>query len=133
MDPHELERLIDRELRALPGPRAPRTLVPRLMQAVRTGRPAPVPSVWPGIVLVMSVMACIAAIPWIVGSSVALEKLLAAVKTVSLAISIMQVAWRALFEPIVTYAAVVLLLTAFLCSALWKALRFVASEGASHS
>jgi hypothetical protein len=132
MDPHELERLVDRELRALPEPRAPRTLVPRVMQATRTGRPSPSSSAWPGIVLVLAVVACIAAVPWVVGSSVALEGLLAALKTASLAMSLMQVAWRALFEPVVTYAAVVLLLTAFLCSALWKALRFVASEGASH-
>lgn len=36
----DLERLIDRELKALPGPRAPRTLLPRVMTAVRATRPA---------------------------------------------------------------------------------------------
>jgi hypothetical protein len=34
MDPADLERLIDRELRSLPGPRAPRALLPRVMAAV---------------------------------------------------------------------------------------------------
>ena len=34
MDPADLERQIDRELRALPVPRAPRTLLPRIMAAV---------------------------------------------------------------------------------------------------
>jgi hypothetical protein len=34
MDPAELERLTDRALRALPTPRAPRTLLPRVMAAV---------------------------------------------------------------------------------------------------
>ena len=33
MDPAELERLIDGELRRLPAPRAPRTLLPRIMAA----------------------------------------------------------------------------------------------------
>ena len=39
VDP-DLERLIDREFKALPGPRAPRTLLPRVMTAVRATRPA---------------------------------------------------------------------------------------------
>ena len=34
MDPADLERLIDRELRSLPAPRAPRALLPRVMAAV---------------------------------------------------------------------------------------------------
>ena len=33
MDPADLERLIDRELRKLPAPRAPRSLLPRIMAA----------------------------------------------------------------------------------------------------
>ena len=33
-DPADLERLVDRELHALPAPRAPRTLLPRVMAAV---------------------------------------------------------------------------------------------------
>ena len=41
MDPADLERLVDRELRALPLPRAPRALLPRVMAAVeeRAQRP----------------------------------------------------------------------------------------------
>ena len=35
----DLERLIDRELTALPEPRAPRTLLPRIMTAVHAARP----------------------------------------------------------------------------------------------
>ena len=36
MDPAELERLVDRALGQLPAPRAPRTLLPRVMAAVPT-------------------------------------------------------------------------------------------------
>ena len=41
MTPDELEQRTDRRLRALPLPRAPHTLVPRVMEAVRilAGRP----------------------------------------------------------------------------------------------
>ena len=41
MTPDELERLTDRQLRALPLPRAPHTLLPRVMEAVRAlaGKP----------------------------------------------------------------------------------------------
>ncbi|HVG73317.1 MAG TPA: hypothetical protein VM819_20555 [Vicinamibacterales bacterium] len=41
MEPGDLERLIDRELRALPPPHAPRALLPRVMAAVedRAQRP----------------------------------------------------------------------------------------------
>ncbi len=35
MDPSDLERLLDRELKRLPPPRAPRTLLPRVMSAAR--------------------------------------------------------------------------------------------------
>jgi hypothetical protein len=35
MDPADLERLIDHELRKLPAPRAPRTLLPRIMAAAK--------------------------------------------------------------------------------------------------
>ena len=38
MDPDELASLIDRELRDLPGPRAPRSLLPRVLEAVAEAR-----------------------------------------------------------------------------------------------
>jgi hypothetical protein len=50
MDFQDLERLVDRELKRLPAPRAPETLLPRVMLAVRAGRaeaPAPDWMTWP--------------------------------------------------------------------------------------
>ncbi len=35
MDPSDLERLLDRELKGLPAPRAPHTLLPRVMSAAQ--------------------------------------------------------------------------------------------------
>ena len=50
MDFQDLEHLVDRELKRLPAPRAPRTLLPRVMLAVNARRAqAPVPDwmTWP--------------------------------------------------------------------------------------
>jgi hypothetical protein len=47
MDPLELERLIDRKLKQLPQPQAPRTLLPRVLHAVRASAPAPAPASGP--------------------------------------------------------------------------------------
>ncbi len=41
MDIDELQRLVDRELKALPGPRAPETLLPRVLAATIRRKPAP--------------------------------------------------------------------------------------------
>ena len=38
MHPDDLERIVDRALKQLPGPRAPRTLLPRVIAAVEAGR-----------------------------------------------------------------------------------------------
>ena len=50
MDFQDLERLVDRELKRLPAPRAPETLLPRVMLAVgarRAEAPAPDWMTWP--------------------------------------------------------------------------------------
>lgn len=133
MDPHELEQLIDRELRQLPARRAPRTLMPRVMEAARTGRPAPSAPAWPGRLAAAAMVICLAAMPWILGSSLVFERIGSVLDVTTGIAALMRVLWRALFEPVVTYAAVVLLLMAFLSAAFWKALRIVALEGASQS
>jgi hypothetical protein len=46
MHPDELARLVDRELKRLPAPRAPRTLLPRVMTAVRARPVSAVPGWW---------------------------------------------------------------------------------------
>src|SRR5262245_46503718 len=44
----ELERLIDSRLQQTPAPRAPETLAPRIMRAVRAAEPAPATPGWSG-------------------------------------------------------------------------------------
>jgi hypothetical protein len=64
MHPDELARLVDRELKRLPSPRAPQTLLPRVMTAVQH-RPAPTSAVgwwyrWPLAVRALSAAASVA-------------------------------------------------------------------------
>ena len=51
MNPIDLERLVDAELKRLPAPRAPRTLLPRVLAAVeaqqRHAKPARGWALWP--------------------------------------------------------------------------------------
>ena len=61
MDPDELASLIDRELRDLPGPRAPRSLLPRVLEAVAEARRpwyARAWRTWPRAWQAASVVAC---------------------------------------------------------------------------
>jgi hypothetical protein len=65
MEQDELEQLIDRELRDLPSPRAPRSLVPRVMAAVAEARRpwyARAWRTWPVGVRAASVVLCLAAL-----------------------------------------------------------------------
>src|SRR5688500_5834544 len=66
MDPADLERLVARELRALPAPRAPRTLLPRVLAAADTSARRPWYSrawmTWPAAWQAVSVLVLIAGI-----------------------------------------------------------------------
>lgn len=70
MEPHDLERLIDRELKRLAVPRAPSTLLPRVLDAAarRSVRPWARPWIaWPRTWQLASVMALalmVAALAW---------------------------------------------------------------------
>ncbi len=44
MPPGDLEDVVDRALKELPAPRAPRTLLPRVMAAIESGRAEPAPA-----------------------------------------------------------------------------------------
>ena len=105
MDPAELERLVDRELKALPGPRAPRTLLPRVLAATTERRlrswPArtrwAAPPIWraaclalPLVALAWAVTAALAAV---LGANPTLS---AAVEVVREASAVARIAWRLL-------------------------------------
>ncbi len=140
-DFHDLERLIDRELRRLPRPPAPQTLLPRVMQAARVRESAErvAPAVtaadgWRiGAAVALALLVLVGAGTWVIGSWFGSGRLIATLQTIEGISVLMRVTWQALLEPIVTYATVLFLLLAFASSALWAAFRYVAFEGVPHS
>jgi hypothetical protein len=140
-DFNDLERLNDRELRRLPRPLAPRTLLPRVMHAALARGPAErvassltASDGWRvSAAVALALLVVIGAGTLVIGSSLGGGRPLAVLQTVQGISVLMRVTWQALLQPIVTYAAVLFLLLAFASSALWLAFRYVAFEGVSHS
>jgi len=140
MDPADLERLIDRELRALPPPRAPRTLLPRVMAAVRVSADRPWYArawlTWPAGWQVASVLALLATAA---GAAVLWPTLQAAVnaltfvadvrgdvaetaRDVEVATTAVSVLWRTLLAPVVPYAFGLVFLMCVACAVFGTAL-----------
>jgi hypothetical protein len=137
MHPVDLETLVDRELRRLPLPRAPHTLLPRVLAAVQAWAQRPWYErawfTWP----LGWQMASIAALILIVGAGAALlPKTLAATgavastltgrvmedvapvaQRVAVTTNTLRVIWRALFEPLVVYASGLVVLMSLACAA----------------
>jgi hypothetical protein len=129
MDPQELESLIDRQLRRLPEPRAPRSLLPRVMAAVAEARRpwyARAWRTWPIGLQIASALACFVAIAamslalpavqtWLVADSSPLwadlvpraGRIVAHTEDVGRAA---EVVWRALIAPVATAALVPVLM-----------------------
>jgi hypothetical protein len=145
----DLETLVDRELRRLPTPRAPQTLLPRVMSAVQAwaGRPWYTRAwvTWPLAWQIVSV-AALAAI--VAGGAMLLPHARSAVVTVAAAFATddvttvsQQVAettsgagilWRTLLQPLLTYVFGVVVLMVLACVAFGTALNYVVIEKAAH-
>jgi hypothetical protein len=153
MPPGDLEDVVDRALRQLPAPKAPKTLVPRVMAAiaterVRTSRARPWLN-WPLAWQVASVTMLIAlgvgiarlwpdAPSFVPQSATArvegvLEKVSTVVaKTVSDAstvLSVTRIVWRALVQPLVAYVLVLVLVMCAACATFGAALGRVVLGG----
>src|SRR6476620_7201219 len=126
-DNDELETLVDRELRRLPQPRAPHTLLPRVMAAVEAWAERPWYTrawfTWP--------------VGWRVASFAPLALLAyalwtwsqpAAPPTVVAATDASRVVWSALIEPLLPYILLVVLLMGVVCAAFGLALNYVLLE-----
>jgi hypothetical protein len=140
MDPADLERLIDRELRRLPPPRAPRTLMPRVMAAVDEARHRPWYSrawlTWPAgwqvaSVLLLLGVAGVSAM-WLPGAFAAANALTfvsdvrgnvsETARDVEVATTAVRVLWRALLAPVVPYAFGLVFLMCVACAVFGTAL-----------
>ncbi|MEX2272859.1 MAG: hypothetical protein WD690_15410 [Vicinamibacterales bacterium] len=134
MDPADLERLLDRRLKALPRPQAPRTLLPRVMAAAsRHAAPEAVSgwSTWPrgwraaaiaaALMLAAGVSSLLIAPPAPVAETA---------RTAADTAAIMRVIWDVLLQPAATYLVVIGIALTLACAAAWAALE-VALGGAS--
>jgi hypothetical protein len=150
MHPGELEIIVDRELRRLPAPRAPLTLLPRVMAAVQEWSRRPWYTrawfSWP-IGWQAASIACLALL--IAGATLALPALWAAAAgagssltggvTGDMAVmahraqmgaAAAQILWRAVFGPLAQYAFVLVALMCVACVAFGAILNSVVLERA---
>ena len=134
MNPVDLERLVDSELKALPSPRAPQTLLPRVMAASAALARRPwyrrAWFTWPIGWQIATVSFAIAALTGLVMlvpdvTSVARQapvvadvggEVSAAAQRVGTVTTTARVLWRALLAPVVPYAFALVLLMSLACA-----------------
>jgi hypothetical protein len=122
MDPADLERLTDHELRRLPTPRAPRALLPRIIAAVNAAAARPwYQRAWLTWPLGWQVASALTFAAMIVGGAMLLPHVSAAItalgfiaevrgdvvestRSVEVASTAVRVLWRTLLAPVVPYA-----------------------------
>ena len=153
MPPGDLEDLVDRALRQLPAPRAPQTLIPRVMAAIETERVRTAHArpwlVWPLAWQVASVMVVIVlgvgiARFWQDAPSIVPQSATApvgglfaevstfvagAVSTASTVVSVTRIVWHALVQPFVAYVLVLVLVMCAACATFGAALGRVVLGG----
>ena len=135
MDPVDLERFVDRELKGLPRPRAPHTLLPRVLAAtVGSGAVRPAATgwfTWSGAAQAASVagVLLIAAFAWRFLASPP-SGVSEAARTAGDAATIMRVFWEVLLQPVATYIMFLGVMLVLACGAAWAAFE-VALGGAS--
>jgi hypothetical protein len=129
MDPVDLEQLVDRELKALPTPRAPGTLMPRVLAAT-VQRPGGMPAAtgwftWPLWWRIASVAALAAVAIGLAWASLSPPQPVAtAARTAGDTATVVRVFWEVLVQPIATWVFVVGIALALTCAAAWAALEF---------
>ena len=146
MYPAELETLVDRELKRLPMPRAPQTLLPRVLAAVQqwSRRPwyARAWLTWP---LAWQLVSSVALILLIVGTVIVLPGALAAAsgatspfaagvtsdmtgmwQRAAATFHASRIVWRATVEPLAVYVFALVTLMCMACAAFGTALNRVA-------
>ena len=135
MDPADLEQLLHRELKRLPQPRAPRTLLPRVLAVTLEGGDAATAtgwSTWSRGWQAASVMALLALLTgaWML-TGAAPSEVTNATRAASETATVVRVFWQVLFGPIALYMAILAVALTLACAAAWAAFE-VALGGASH-
>ena len=134
MDRDDLDDLLDRELRALPPPRAPHTLLPRVLAAA--GRHATVPAAtgwstwnWPRRAAAIAVFAALLVAAYLLGTEPPAIVARAGAAAADVA-TVMRVLRDVLFEPVAVYFFALGVLFVLTCAAAWAVME-VALGGAS--
>lgn len=132
MDPVDFDEL-DRALSELPAPRAPRTLLPRVLAAT-VDNPAAQPTgwlTWPLAWQVASVAALVLALggAWMFAAAPP-QQVTRAAGTAGEVATLLRVFWDVLFQPVATYILVLGISLALACALAWAALE-AALGGAS--
>ena len=128
----DLDRRLDRELTRLPRPRAPQSLLPRVLAAT-TLRPAATgwftwPKEW-RVASVAAMTALVAAAAWLLSAPP--EPVSGMAQSAGQAATTVRVLWDVVLEPAATYLAIIGIVLTLICAAAWAALE-VALGGASH-
>lgn len=129
MDPADLERLLDRELKQLPGPRAPGSLLPRVMAAAARQAGPSVPatgwSTWSAgwqTASVAALMVFVAGLSWLFAAPP--EPVADMTRTAGETAAVLRLFWDVLLQPVATYIFVLGVSLALACAAAWAALEF---------
>ena len=148
----ELTRIVDDALRALPAPRAPRTLLPRVIAATAELRPRPWYTrtwlTWPAGWQVASVAAFVmlaggAAFLWPAAATVlgsvasqagpAADRLVTILQQVEVVPVLVRVFWRALLQPVALIVFTMSLIGVLTSAVCWTAInRLAFTEGPAH-
>jgi hypothetical protein len=140
MDPVDLDDRLDRELQRLPAPRAPQTLLPRVMAATvqRDERAAGATGwfTWPLSWRAASV-AVIAALMyggwWLFSGSAPPDGVSGAARTAGETATLARVVWDVLLQPVATYIFILGVSLALVSAAAWAALEFALGEPSQRS
>jgi hypothetical protein len=147
MNPIELEQFVDAELKRLPAPRAPRTLLPRVL-ADATAEPRRHPargwSVWPrawqlaggsiAAVFLIGVWRLVSlAGPYLTPllSNSTVDRTTAVTRRADDIAVVVRVLWETLIQPVATYVSILAISLALACALLWTAVERLAPGGAS--
>lgn len=151
MNPVDLQEIVDRELKRLPTPRAPRTLLSRVLAAT-VERPAVPwyrrawvtwPRAWQAVSVAM--VAAIAAGAWFLFPTIQQwlpaspwrsvtampDRAVALGRTASETATVVRLFWRVLLAPIAVYLFALAVSFTLACAVIWTALERLALGGAS--
>jgi hypothetical protein len=153
MRDEELDKLVDRALKRLPAPRAPRTLVPSVMAAIEAGRVRQSsarpwlswPLAWQVASLAVLVVLALGIARLWPDAQQAVQRSISsafagvpasvadAAGTASVVASVTRAVWRGLVEPFVGYALALVLVMCLACATFGAALGRVALGGVSQT